>query len=125
VVAESNCVAERRGGEQLEANNQPVSNKMLNSIRFQRLASLLGKGEAREPQAVLQKGWQFLRQITAPRANGRQETFGMVGERMVGRWSEVKWGTPIREGKRRSWPKGVRRTAPGRRQSPRSSDEVP
>jgi len=27
--AESNCVAERWGGEQLEANNEPVSRKML------------------------------------------------------------------------------------------------
>src|SRR6516165_7287388 len=45
-VAESNCVVERRGGEQLEANNQSIIKKMMNSIRPDALASLLGKGEA-------------------------------------------------------------------------------
>jgi hypothetical protein len=47
-VAEINCVAKRRGGEQLEANNQPVNTTMLNSIRFESSASLLAKDEARE-----------------------------------------------------------------------------
>ena len=45
-VAEGNCVAERRGGEQLEANDQSIINKMMNSIRPDALASLLSKGEA-------------------------------------------------------------------------------
>jgi hypothetical protein len=45
-VAEGNCVAERRGGEQPEANNQSIIKKMMNSIRPDALASLLGKGEA-------------------------------------------------------------------------------
>jgi hypothetical protein len=45
-VVESNCVVERRGGEQLEANNQSIIKKMMNSIRPDALASLLGKGEA-------------------------------------------------------------------------------
>ena len=45
-VAESNCVVERRGGEQLEANNQSIIKKMMNSIRPDALASLLAKGEA-------------------------------------------------------------------------------
>ena len=45
-VAESNCVDERRGGEQLEANNQSIIKKMMNSIRPDALASLLAKGEA-------------------------------------------------------------------------------
>ena len=45
-VAESNSVVERRGGEQLEANNQSIIKKMMNSIRPDALASLLGKGEA-------------------------------------------------------------------------------
>ena len=44
--AEGNCVAERRGGEQPEANNQSIIKKMKNSIRPDALASLLGKGEA-------------------------------------------------------------------------------
>ena len=31
-VAEGNCVAERRGGEQPEANDQSIIKKMMNSI---------------------------------------------------------------------------------------------
>jgi hypothetical protein len=45
-VAEGNCVAERRGGEQPEANDQSIIKNMMNSIRPDALASLLGKGEA-------------------------------------------------------------------------------
>ena len=66
---------------------------MLNSIRLQRSASLRAKGEAREAQGVPQREWQALSQITAPTANGRQGASGMVGDRKVGSWSEVKWGT--------------------------------
>jgi hypothetical protein len=39
-VAEGNCVAERRGGEQPEANDQSIIKKMMNSIRPDALASL-------------------------------------------------------------------------------------
>ena len=45
-VAESNCDVERRGGEQLEANDQSINKTMLNSIRPDALASLRLKGEA-------------------------------------------------------------------------------
>ena len=45
-VAEGNCVVERRGGEQPEANVQSISKTMLNSIRPDTLASLPLKGEA-------------------------------------------------------------------------------
>jgi hypothetical protein len=45
-VVEGNCVVERRGGKQPEANNQSIIKKMMNSIRPDALASLLGKGEA-------------------------------------------------------------------------------
>src|ERR1700719_3642090 len=45
-VAEGNCVAERRGGEQPEANDQSIINRRMNSIRPDALASLLSKGEA-------------------------------------------------------------------------------
>ena len=47
-MAESNCVAERRGGEQLEANDQFISTTRLNSIRPSALASLRFKGEAQK-----------------------------------------------------------------------------
>ena len=45
-VAEGNCVVERRGGKQPEANSQSISKTMLNSIRPNALASLRNKGEA-------------------------------------------------------------------------------
>ena len=73
-VAESNCVAERRGGEQLEANNQPVNTTMLNSIRFQRSASLLAKDEAREPVLSSRKRREQLQ--AEPRINST----GAAGE---------------------------------------------
>jgi hypothetical protein len=43
---QGDCVAERRGGEQPEANDQSIIKKMMNSIRPDALASLLGEGEA-------------------------------------------------------------------------------
>jgi hypothetical protein len=39
-VAEGNCVVERRGGGQPEANNQSIIKKMMNSIRPDALASM-------------------------------------------------------------------------------------
>src|SRR5271166_4009734 len=47
-VAEGNCVAEGRGGEQPEANDQSIIKKMMNSIRPDALASLRRKGEAQD-----------------------------------------------------------------------------
>jgi len=55
-VAEGNCVAERRGGEQPEANNQSIIKKMMNSIRPDALVSLLGKGEAQKNGKLPGKG---------------------------------------------------------------------
>ena len=110
-VAESNCVAERRGGEQLEANNQSVNTTMLNSIRFQTAASLLDKGEAREPQADPRRARQ-LRQTTAPTASTRKETFGMVGDGTVGSWSDVKWGTRSGQGSGVHAPSGAEEARP-------------
>ena len=40
-VVEGNCVAEGRGGEQPEANDQSIIKKMMNSIRPDAMASLL------------------------------------------------------------------------------------
>jgi hypothetical protein len=47
-VAEGNCVAERRGGEQPEANlsSQSSQTRRLNPIRLVGVASLRAKGEA-------------------------------------------------------------------------------
>ena len=41
-VAEGNCVAQRRGGEQPEANDQSIIKKMMNSIRPDALANTRG-----------------------------------------------------------------------------------
>src|SRR5258708_19904787 len=48
-VVEGNCVVERRGGEQPEANCQSINNTMANTIRPEALASPLGKGEVQNP----------------------------------------------------------------------------
>jgi hypothetical protein len=47
-VTEGNCVAERRGGEQPEVNDQSVT--QVNSIRPTVVASLLATGEAQVTQ---------------------------------------------------------------------------
>jgi hypothetical protein len=69
-VAEGNCVAERRGGEQPEANDQSIINKMMNSIRPDALASLLGKGEARNGSRP-GKGERQIRNLTSGRNSER------------------------------------------------------
>ena len=81
-VAEGNCVAERRGGEQPEANDQSIINKMMNSIRPDALASLLSKGEA-------QNGSRPERERTVtPRPDLRREV--SVGQECMG-WVEIEW----------------------------------
>ena len=62
-VAEGNCVVERRGREQPEANDQSIIKKMINSIRPDALASPLGKGEAQNGDRPV-KGKRQLRDLT-------------------------------------------------------------
>ena len=97
-VAEGNCVAERRGGEQPEANDQSIIKKMMNSIRPYALASLLAKGEA-------QNGSRPRKGITAtPRPELRRTVsavtgmHGVGGDRMVGSWSEMNQGSRFGKG---------------------------
>jgi hypothetical protein len=90
--AEGNCVVERRGGEQPEANSQSV-NKMLNSIRPTALTSLLAKDEVwnRMPsQEARRLRRPLLHRASDRRTNGKQR---VVGDRMVGRRCEVNQGT--------------------------------
>ncbi len=56
LVAEGNCVAARRGGEQPEANDSSAT--QVNSIRPVALASLLGKGETQVTTATSMEGWR-------------------------------------------------------------------
>jgi hypothetical protein len=91
--AEGNCVVERRGGEQPEANCQSVSKTMLNSIRPDALASLLVKGEAwnRKPTREGQGDSGGLRGgETVSAAAGMH---GVGGDRMAGSWSDVNQGS--------------------------------
>ena len=81
-VAEGNCVAERRGGEQPEANNQSIIKKMMNSIRPDALASLRGKGEAQNgsrPEGESGKS------ATWPAASTVSVGRGCMG------WVEIEW----------------------------------
>jgi len=97
-VAEGNCVAERRGGEQPEANDQSIIKKMMNSIRPDALASLLAKGEA-------QNGSRPGKGITATPRPELQRTVsavtgvhGVGGDRMVGSWSDMNQGSRFGKG---------------------------
>jgi len=94
-VAESNCVVERRGGEQLEANSQSITNKMMNSIRPYALASLLGNGEAGDRTLTLE-GMATPTTCTAARAVNAVTTgvHGVVGDGMDGSYCDVNQGSP-------------------------------
>ena len=91
--AEGNCVVERRGGEQPEANCQSVSKTMLNSIRPEALASLLARGEAwnRKPACEGSGDSGSLRggQTVSPAAGVPE----VVGDSMAGSQSEVNQGS--------------------------------
>jgi hypothetical protein len=97
-VAEGNCVTERWGGEQPEANDQPAIKKMMNSIRLQTTASLLGKGEAREVQVPPATGGQEKHQFPILRARVGKESAGMVGGRTVRSCGGVKRGSRTKGG---------------------------
>jgi len=60
-VVEGNCVVERRGGEQPETNCQSINKTMLNTIRPDALASLLGKGEAQNRKPTREGARQLRR----------------------------------------------------------------
>lgn len=56
-VAEGDCVAVRRGGEQPEANDSSVT--QVNSIRPVALASLLASGEAQVTTVTSREEWRW------------------------------------------------------------------
>jgi hypothetical protein len=98
-VDEGNCVVERRGGEQPEANCQSINKTMLNTIRPDALASLLGKGEAQNRKPT-REGARRLRQPLR-----RQETVSaragmheVGGDRMAGSWSDMNQGSRAGKG---------------------------
>ena len=79
-VAEGNCVVERRGGEQPEANDQSIIKKMINSIRPDALASPLGKGEAQNGDRPV-KGKRQLRDLTYGENSERRDRSAWGGWR--------------------------------------------
>jgi hypothetical protein len=92
-VAESNCVTKRWGGEQLEANNQSVIRKM-NSIRLYALASLRAYGEAGD-RKLTREGRGNSDNLYCGKTVSAVIT-GMhrvVGDRMVGSYSDVNQGS--------------------------------
>ena len=88
-VVENNCVAARRGGEQLETNNQSVTK--VNPIRRHVVTSLRPNGE------VLHTGLLALNEHLTnrnQRPHGHTEDVGphgVVGDGMVGRYRELTW----------------------------------
>ena len=113
-VAEGNCVVERRGGGQPEANNQSIIKKMMNSIRPDALASMRGRGEAQDGSRP-GKGVRQLRGLTCGETVSAGTGVHRVGgDRMVGSWSDMNQGS--RSGKEAAFMAtgGARRTAPGR-----------
>jgi hypothetical protein len=62
-VAEGNCVVERRGGRQPEANNQSIIKKMMNSIRPDALASMRRKWRSPRRKPT-REGMRQLRGLT-------------------------------------------------------------
>ena len=112
-VAEGNCVAERRGGEQPEANNQSIIKKMMNSIRPDALASLLGKGEAQNGSRPV-RARQLRDLACGEHSERRTGVHGVGGDRMVGSWSDMNQGSRSGEGAAFMAARRARRTAPGR-----------
>jgi len=91
-VAESNCVAERRGGEQLEANYQSINKTMLKSIRPDTWASLRRYGEAKKRIPVCQRTGDPA-VVSRSTVGVTTNVYGVVGYRMVGSRYAVNQGS--------------------------------
>jgi hypothetical protein len=78
---------------------------MMNSIRPDALASLLLKGEAKNENRPV-KGERTFRDLSLESTvSSRIGMHGVVGDRMVGSWSDMNQGSRSGE-ERRSWPLG-------------------
>ena len=76
--------------------------------------SLLANGETQETQVGLKTTWLLLRQFPVLTASARKELSGMVGDRMIGSWSDVKWGTRTVQGRLNSdWKRSEARNTGG------------
>jgi hypothetical protein len=90
-VTDGNCVAERRGGEQPEVNDQSVT--QVNSIRPAVVASPLVNGEAQVTHGPLRAAttlWSGKPDVRNPRnASGRRK---VAGDGMIGRFGDKTQG---------------------------------
>ena len=90
-VTKGNCVAMRRGGEQLEVNDQSVT--QVNSIRPAVVASLLVKGEASVtlgPKRATTDMWSGMPGIEKSRNVPGRRT--VAGDGMIGRFGDKTQG---------------------------------
>jgi hypothetical protein len=92
-VAGGNCVVERRGGEQPEANCQSINNTMMNSIRLYPLASLRFKGEAVNRKLTREGQGNFGNPCCVKTVSAVVGMDGVFGDGMAGSWREVNQGS--------------------------------
>ena len=117
-VAGGNCVVERRGGEQPEANCQSINSTMMNSIRFYPLASLRHKGEAQNRKPTREGQGNFGDPCCGKTVSVAAGVDGMLGDGTAGSWCDVNQGSrsgkgdgvhgPAREGPEEPCPEGDR-----------------
>ncbi len=91
-VAGGNCVVERRGGEQPEANYQSINTKMLNSIQLYTSASLWHNGEARNRTPTRQGQGNFGNPSCGDTVSATTGVDRVIGEGMAGSWCDVNEG---------------------------------
>ena len=92
-VAGGNCVVERRGGEQPEANYQSINTKMLNSIQLYSSASLWMQGEAQNRTPTRQGQGHFGNPSCGDPVSATTGVNGVAGDRMVESWCDVNEGS--------------------------------
>jgi hypothetical protein len=113
-VAGGNCVVERRGGEQPEANSQSINTKMLNSIRPDSSASLLAYGEARYRMPTRIGQGNFGNPPCGYAVRATEGVDRVTGDGMEGSWRVVN------EGSRSGIRNGVKPSPEGDRASVRA-----
>ena len=97
-MAGGNCVVERRGGEQPEANCQSVNTTMMNSILLYPLASLLGYGEAEIRKPTREGQGNFDDPCYVETVSAAVGMDGVFGDGKAGSWSDVNQGSRAGEG---------------------------
>jgi len=92
-VAGGNCVVERRGGEQPEANCQSINTTMMNSIRLYPLASLRFNDEAQNRKPTREGQGNFGDPCCVETVSAAVGMDGVFGDGMAGSWCDVNQGS--------------------------------